>query len=150
MIMLVLIAICIQGYSYDQIHGLGGLGFGMLQQTAWAVGSNNSGPPAGGTPQIQVHPTQVSDRMKKPCTNVWFHSVHACMIFSSNKHQPPYNDSFTCEHSRCGVGQPLGGGGGVGDLTDSDDCRHSQCHVRNNLIHPSSAARGGGGTGPPA
>ena len=46
----------IEGYSYDQIHGLGGLGFGVLHQPAWAVGSNfgsnSSGPPAGGTLQF--------------------------------------------------------------------------------------------------
>ena len=53
----------LQGYSYDQTHGLGGLGFGMLHQLAWAVGSNSSGPSARGTHQIRVNPTHVSDCM---------------------------------------------------------------------------------------
>ena len=37
------------------------LGFGMFHHPFWAVGSYNSGPPAGGTHQIQVNPTQVED-----------------------------------------------------------------------------------------
>ena len=51
-------------YLYGLQHGLGGLGFGMLHTPAWVVGSCSRGPLAGGTPQIQVHPIHVADRMK--------------------------------------------------------------------------------------
>ena len=56
----------VQGYSYGLLHGLGGLGFVMFHYPAWAVGMYSSGPLAGGTPQIQVHPTHVADRMNNP------------------------------------------------------------------------------------
>ena len=38
--------------SVRSVTGLGRLGFGMCRHPAWAVGSYNSGPPAGGTPQV--------------------------------------------------------------------------------------------------
>ena len=41
-------------------------GFVMFLYPAWAVGLYSSGPLAGGTPQIQVHPTHVAERMNNP------------------------------------------------------------------------------------
>ena len=38
----------------------------MFHHPAWAVGSYSRGPPAGGTPQIQVKPTQVYEEMGRP------------------------------------------------------------------------------------
>ena len=36
----------------------------MFHHPAWAVGSYSSGPPAEGTPQILVNPTQVHEQMR--------------------------------------------------------------------------------------
>ena len=56
-------------HMYDQIHGLGGLGFGMLHQPAWAEGSNSSDPPARGTLQLSLPNPYISDRLNNPeCT----------------------------------------------------------------------------------
>ena len=38
----------------------------MFHHPAWAVGTYSSGPPAGGTPQIQVNPTKVLDHQSHP------------------------------------------------------------------------------------
>ena len=38
----------------------------MFHNPAWAVGSYSSGPPAGGTFQIKVNPTQVRQEMGHP------------------------------------------------------------------------------------
>ena len=55
-----------QGVSSGGGPGLGSLRFGMLHPPAWAVGSYSSSPPARGTPQIYVNPTQARDQMRHP------------------------------------------------------------------------------------
>ena len=42
----------------------------MFHHPAWAVGSYSSGPPADGTPQIKVNPTQVLGQMNHPVDTV--------------------------------------------------------------------------------
>ena len=66
----------LQGYSYGLLHGLGGLGFVMFHYPAWAVGMYSSGPLPEETPQIQVHPTHVADRMKNPVEGCWLRWDH--------------------------------------------------------------------------
>ena len=53
----------VQGGPSAETVGLGRLGFAMFHHLAWAVGSYDSGPPAGGTLQIQGNPTQLSQQM---------------------------------------------------------------------------------------
>ena len=52
-----------QGGPSAETVGLDLLRFGMFRHLAWAVGSYSSGPPAGGTPQIQDNLTQLSQQM---------------------------------------------------------------------------------------
>ena len=59
-------ALPLQGYYYNQIHGLGGLRIGEFP---WLVGRYCCyllPKQAGATSQIQVHPAHVSDRMNNP------------------------------------------------------------------------------------
>ena len=56
----------VQGVPAGLGPGLGCLRFGMFHHTTWAVGSCSSGPPAKGTPQMLVNPTQVRDLLGHP------------------------------------------------------------------------------------
>ena len=66
---------CIQGELV--VVDLGWLRFGMFHHPAWAEGIYRSGPPARGTPQIQVNPTKFREEMGHP---VHIHAI--CHIFS--------------------------------------------------------------------
>ena len=60
------------GWPISWRTGFSRLRFGMFHHHAWAVGSYSSGPPAGGTPQIKVNPTQVRQEMGYPAlTSLW-------------------------------------------------------------------------------
>ena len=64
----------VQGGPSAETVGLGLLGFGMFHHLALAVGSYSSGPPAGGTPQSKVNPTQLSQQMDLPVN--WLLELH--------------------------------------------------------------------------